>query len=314
MRIAVFGTGAVGGYFGARLAQAGHDIVFIARGEHLRTIKSSGLRVDSLAGDFVLNRAQATDQPADVGPVEAVLVGVKTWQIVDAAKQIRSLLAQDTMVVPLQNGVDAIDELSTTLGKHHVVGGLCKLIAWQVGHGHICHGGADPVLTFGELDNVATDRIKKFHNAFVNVQGVDANIANNIYAELWTKFMLIAGWSGMGAITRSPVGVFRSQPETRPMLERILDEVYAVACARNISLPANSVEACLRVFDSLPASGTASMQRDIMDGLPSELDYQNGAVVRLGQEVGVPTPVNDFIYSSLLPMERRARGSLVFPV
>jgi len=313
VRFAVFGTGAVGGYFGARLAQAGYDVVFIARGEHLRTIQNSGLRVDSLAGDFVLHPAQATDRPADVGPVDAVLVGVKTWQIVDAAKQIRSLLAEDTMVVPLQNGVDAIDDLSATLGRRHVVGGLCKLIAWQVGPGHICHGGADPVLTIGELDNVTTNRIENFHSAFVNAKGVDANVANNIHGELWTKFMLIAGWSGMGAITRSPVGVFRSQPETRSMLKRILDEVYAVACARDILLPVDSVEACLRMFDSLPANGTASMQRDIMDGLPSELDYQNGAVVRLGREVGVPTPVNDFIYTSLLPMERRARGSLVFP-
>jgi len=312
MRFAVFGTGAVGGYFGARLAQAGHDVVFIARGAHLQKILKHGLKVDSLAGDFLVHPAQATDQASEVKAVDVVIVGVKTWQIVEAGQQIRGMLQRDSLVLPLQNGVDAIRDLSVTLGEPHVVGGLCKLIAWKVGPGHICHGGADPVLTFGELNNVATDRIQDLLRAFDNVSGVNANIAQNIQVELWTKFMLIAGWSGMGAITRSPVGVFRSQPETRLILEAILSEVHAVALAQNIPMPDDSVDACLSTFDKLPDDGTASMQRDIMDGLPSELDYQNGAVVRLGKQFGVSTPVNEFVYSSLLPMERRARGTLEF--
>ena len=312
MRFAVFGTGAVGGYFGARLAQAGHEVIFIARGAHLQAIRKNGLKIDSLAGDFLIHPAQASDQIKDVDPVDVVILGVKTWQTTDAAKQMRSMLNPDSLVLPLQNGVDSINDLRSVLGQQHVVGGLCKLIAWQVGPGHICHGGADPVLTFGELNNGTTDRIQNLLGAFDDVQGVTANIAEDIHVELWTKFMLIAAWSGMGAITRSPVGVFRSQPETRPMLEAILHEVFAVACAKDVPMPNTAVDTCLNLFDGLPDHGTASMQRDIMDGLPSELDYQNGAVVRLGREAGVPTPVNDFIYSSLLPMERRARGALEF--
>ncbi len=312
MRVAVFGTGAVGGYFGARLAQAGHEIAFVARGEHLQKIRNSGLKVDSLAGDFVVQPTLATDKVEDIGAVDFVLLGVKAWQVEQVAAQMQPLMSPTTAVVPLQNGVDAVAGLSASLGGDHVLGGLCKLIAYLVGPGHLRHAGADPVITFGELDDRKTDRVLQLQAMFNESTGVSAEVADDINVELWKKFMLIAAWSGLGAVTRSPVGIFRGQPETRRLLVQVLEEVRDVARARSIEMPSDCVESCLNMFDSLPADGTASMQRDIIAGVRSELDQQNGAVVRLGQEVGVATPANAFIYSSLLPMERRARGKLQF--
>lgn len=308
MRVAVFGTGAVGGYFGARLAQAGHDVVFVARGEHLSQIRKTGLKVESLAGDFVVQPAQATDAVSDIGVVDFVLVGVKAWQVEEAAAQMKPLIGPDTAVVPLQNGVDAVAELSASLGAAHVLGGLCRIIALLAGPGHLRHVGADPVIIFGELDGRKSDRIQRLKEMFDEAEGVDAEIVEDIDVELWKKFMLIVGWSGLGAVTRSPIGIFRSQPETRKLLRQVLEEVRDVAVARNIALPGDCVDGCLNIFDSLPADGTASMQRDIIAGIRSELDQQNGAVVRLGQAAGVATPANEFILQSLLPMERRARG------
>lgn len=312
MRVAVFGTGAVGGYFGARLAQAGHDVVFVARGEHLSEIRESGLKVDSLAGDFVVQPAEATDTVSDVGVVDFVLVGVKAWQVKEAASQMQSMIGPDTAVIPLQNGVDAVADLSATLGEAHVVGGLCRIIALLVKPGHLRHAGADPAIVFGELDGRVSDRLQRLKGMFDQAQGVSAEIVADIDVELWKKFMLIVGWSGLGAVTRAPVGIFRSHPETRKLLCQVLEEVRDVAVARNIAMPSDCVDASLNFFDSLPEDGTASMQRDIIAGVRSELDQQNGAVVRLGQAVGVATPANEFILQSLLPMERRARGLVDF--
>ncbi len=312
MRIAVFGTGGVGGYFGGRLAEAGEEVIFVARGEHLRVIQTQGLQVDSLAGDFIIQPAQATDDPAQVGPVEVVLVCVKAWQVVEAAQAIRPMVGPETMVVPLQNGVDAPGELAAALGAEHVLGGLCGLIAFVAGPGHIRHTGIEPFVTFGELDNHPSERVERLRQAFARTQGVTVTVPPDIQAAMWRKFLLIATWSGVGAITRAPIGVLRSVPETRQLLEQSLQEILEVARARHIALPADVVSQTLAFIDTVPPHGTASMQRDIMAGRPSELASQNGAVVRLGQEVGVATPLHTFIYHSLLPLELQARGEMSF--
>jgi 2-dehydropantoate 2-reductase len=314
MRIAIFGTGAVGGYFGGRLAEAGEDVVFIARGEHLQTICGHGLKVDSIKGNFVIEKAQATDDPKKVGVVDAILVGVKAWQIIETAKAMLPMIGPKTFVIPLQNGVEAPSQLAATLGDGHVLGGLCGLISYVVEPGHICHAGADPFIKFGELDNRRSERAVKLRQAFDRAIGVTAEIPANIQAAIWQKFMFVTAWSGLGAVTRSPVGIFRSLPETRQLLVQIMEEIYNVAQARKIILPKDAIDTTVKFFDGLPPEGTASMQRDIINGHASELDVQNGAVVRLGQEVGVDTPVNSFIYCSLLPMERRARGQIQFDV
>jgi 2-dehydropantoate 2-reductase len=314
MRIAVFGTGGVGGYFGGRLAQAGEEVIFIARGEHLQAMRDYGLKVDSVKGDFVIQPVQVTADPAEVGPVDVVLVGVKTWQTLEAAQAIRPLIGPDTFVVPLQNGVEAPAQFAEVLGPEHVIGGLCGLISFIAGPGHIRHAGADPFIHFGELDNRTSERVERLRQAFAKSIGVTVEVPPNIQVALWRKFLLIVSWSGIGAITRSPIGVFRSLPQTRQMLQGVMQEVFSVAHAHNIALPDDVFEKTLAFMDSVPPSGTASMQRDIMEGRPSELESQTGAVVRLGQAVGVETPLNAFIYHSLLPLELKARGEIQFPI
>lgn len=215
MRIAVFGTGGVGGYFGGRLAEAGNDVVFVARGDHLRAIQTDGLRVDSILGDFLIAPAQATDDPTTIGEVDVALLGVKAWQVRDAAKAIRPVIGPDTCVLPLQNGVEAPDQLANEIGAEHVLGGLCGVIAFIAGPGHISHvAESEPFVTFGELDNQPSARTSALFEALQNA-GLKSQIAPNIQAALWQKLILIVSLSGIGAVTRTPVGIWRAVPDTR---------------------------------------------------------------------------------------------------
>jgi 2-dehydropantoate 2-reductase len=314
MRIAVFGAGAVGGYFGGRLAQAGEEVALIARGKHLQALQARGLRVDSIAGDFAIRPVEATDDPARVGAVDAVLVGVKAWQVTEAALAMRPLIGPETFVLPLQNGVEAPHQLAAALGAEHVLGGLCKIISSLVGPGHIRHTGmAPPYVALGELDNRPSERAERLRRVFERA-GFTAEIPPDIHVAMWEKFLFIASFSGVGAVTRAPAGVLRSRPETRHMLEQAMGEALAVAQARGIALTEEAISRTMALIDGLPPGGTASMQRDIVAGRPSELEAQNGAVVRLGREVGVATPLHAFIYHSLLPSELRARGQTDFSV
>ena len=313
MRIAIFGSGGVGGYFGGRLAQAGEDVVFIARGDHLKTMLKQGLKVDSVKGDFLVKPVQATDDPTQVGIVDVVLVCVKAWQVPDAAEAIRPMIGPDTVVLPLQNGLEAPTQLAAVLGDQHVLGGLCGISTFIMGPGHIRHAGADPWIRFGELDNRPSDRVEGLRQVFDRASGLTVEIPTDIQVALWMKFLLITAWSGVGAVTRTPLGVWRSLPETRQMAESALQEIIRVAQARDIALPENAMPTTMKAYDSLPPDITSSMQRDIAEGRPSELDAQIGAVVRFGKEADVATPLHRLIYNSLLPMELRARGQLQFP-
>lgn len=312
MRVAIVGAGGVGGYFGGRLAQAGENVVFIARGEHLRAITGKGLRVDSINGDFRVYPAQATDDPATVGEVDYVLVAVKSWQLTEAIETMRPMVGEKTSIVPMQNGVEAPDQLSREFGAERVLGGLCSVISMLSGPGHVRHVGAIPTITFGELDLRRSERGERLRLAFSRTEGVQARIPEDIHVAMWNKFILIAPWSGVGALTRAPIGVTRSLPETRGLLERAMEEIYLLARKREIAMERDAIDRAMVFLDDLPYEGTASMQRDIMAGRPSELDAQNGAVVRLGKEAGVATPVNAMIYSTLLPLEMRARKQLEF--
>lgn len=311
MKIAIFGVGGVGGYFGWRLAQAGEEVVFIARGAHLRALREVGLKMETPDGASFVQPVQAIQDPAEIGPVDTVILGVKAWQVPEAAESIRPLIGPDTFVVPLQNGVEAPMHLSQALGAEHVFGGLCYIVALRVGPGHIRHAGMEPRIAFGELDNRVSERARQLEAAFLRAE-VNVEIPSDINTAMWDKFLFIASFSGVASITRAPVGTIRSVPETRRILQDVMEEIFAVARARNIALKDNAVEVTMAVVDRLPAEGTASMQRDIMEGRPSELSSQSGAVVRLGEEVGQPAPLNSFIYASLLPMELRARGKLGF--
>ncbi|MFN8582031.1 MAG: 2-dehydropantoate 2-reductase [Gemmatimonadaceae bacterium] len=310
MRVAVFGSGAVGGYFGGRIAKAGHDVTFIARGAHLDSIRRDGLRVTSIAGDFVVHPASATDDPASIGPVDLVLVGVKAWQIAEAAAGMRALMGPDTMVVPLENGVEAPYELARALGAQHALGGLCRVLAFVTGPGQIQHAGIDPYLAFGELNGARSERVDRLLRTLESVPGFRVEVPDDIRVAMWNKFLVIASWGAVGAVTRAPVGVVRNIPESKDLMLRTLREVCDVAAAHGVQLTADSAERTMAFVETLPADGTTSMQRDIMAGKPSELEAQVGAVVRLAAEAGVEVPVHRTIYEALLPQERVARGQL----
>lgn len=312
MRIAIYGTGGVGGYFGGRLAEAGEDVLFIARGDHLKAIRQHGLRVESIKGDFSVEPAQATDDPGQAGAVDVVLVAVKAWQVAQAARAMHPMLGPGTFVVPLQNGIEAPGQLAAELGRERVLGGLCGVIAYRAGAGHIQHVGVDPFISFGELDNAHSERVDQLRRAFERTRGVTVTIPMDIEVAMWKKFLFITAISGMGAVTRASMGVLRSQPGTRRLLERAMEEIHTLARAHCVALPVDIVATTMGFVDTLPDDATVSMQRDVLEGRASELEAQNGAVVRLAAQAGIQAPVNAFIYHSLIALERQARGELTF--
>lgn len=304
MRIAIFGAGGVGGNFGGLLAVAGEDVVFIARGAHLQAMRENGLRLDTDEGTRVVRPVKATDRPADVGQVDAVLVTVKAWQVTEAARAMGPMVGSHTVVAPLVNGVEGASELSSVLGDGCVVGGWCGTISYLVGPGHVRAGGGS--ITVGELDNRRSERLARLVEV-LNRAGIQADTPPDIHGSTWGKFATIVAWSGVGALTRTPTGVWRKIPESRRLYEEAVLETDAVARAMDIRIPRDQLDRVLTLPDHVPDDSLASMQRDIMDGRPSELEYQNGAVVRYGQKTGVATPVNRFMYHSLLPQEKLAR-------
>ncbi|MEM7501275.1 MAG: 2-dehydropantoate 2-reductase [Pseudomonadota bacterium] len=313
MRIVIFGTGGVGGYFGTRLAESGHDVLFIARGDHLERINSDGLILHSHLGDARLTDVRAATAVPDGFAPDLVLMCVKTWQLEAAASQLKPAIAAHSAVLPLLNGVEAPDVLAKAIGREHVLAGLCGIIAYIEAPGVVRHAAVDPFLKFGELDNSRSSRARDLQAVFDDTSGIDADVPDDIQAALWMKFLFIASTSGVGAVTRAPMGVFRSQPETRELLVQSMEEIYRLAVARGVALRDNAVERTMQMVDSLPPGGTSSMQRDLMNGRQSELEEQTGAVVRLSAEAGLSCPVNHYLYASLLPAERLARQEITLP-
>jgi 2-dehydropantoate 2-reductase len=313
MRVGVFGTGAVGAYFGGRLAQAGHSVVFVARGRQLDALRERGLHVESIAGDFGISPVEATDAPAQAGAVDLVVLGVKAWQVPAAAEAMRPMVGPGTVVLPLQNGVEAHDQLAAVLGEGRVLGGVCRILAFQAGWGLVRHTSLEPTIALGEWDDAVTPRVERLCEALAACVGVRAQTPPSIQAAVWEKLAFIAPMGASGGVTRAPVGVVRALPETRAMLEGLIREVGALAAARRVLVHGDLVERTLRVVDALPASATSSMVRDLLEGRPSELESQCGVVARLGAESGVPVPLHGFAYHALLPLERKARGEVQFP-
>jgi 2-dehydropantoate 2-reductase len=311
MRFAIYGSGGVGGYFGGRLAQAGQDVTFIARGAHLAAIQESGLRVESILGDFSISPAQAAADPSQVGVVDVVLVATKAWQVKEAAGHMQALVGPQTIIIPLENGIDAPDELGAALGSNHVLGGLCRISSFIGSPGLIRHVGVSPYIAFGERDGTRSARVEELRAVLSTCAGLTVEVPADIEAAMWDKFIFIAAVSGMGAITRQPLGGFRSIPESRALVTALLEETSAVARARGIQLPADQVQKTLAFIDNAAPGLVPSMQKDIMEGRPSELFAQNGAVMRAGQALGIPTPAHAMIYACLLPAELRARAGSV---
>jgi 2-dehydropantoate 2-reductase len=289
----------VGAYFGGRLAQAGEAVTFVARGATLAALREKGLRVDSLNGDFVISPARATDDPKTIGEVDVVIVGVKTWQLHEAAESITPIVGKNTVVVTLQNGVDAGDQVAEVIGAEHVAPGVCGIVAFIVAPGYIKHSAnAAPFVKFAEMDNRPSPRLEALRDAFTRAK-VDAEVAPDVHVALWMKLMFLGPCSGIGALTRVPLGEWRGKPETRQMLLDAMNEIMAVATARGVKMPADAVAGRLAFIDGVAPDATMSMQRDIMAGKQSELEAQIGAVVRFGKAANVPTPVHAMLYEKL---------------
>ena len=308
MRIAVFGAGGIGGYLGARLAQAGDEVVLIARGPHLAEIQEHGLFVESPTGDFNITPSIATDRPEDVGAVDTVLLGVKAWDVRAAAEAMRPMIGSATGVLTLQNGVEAPAEVADVLGEEHVIVGVAVVRSLISGPGRIRHvGSVDPDLTLGEIDNRSSERVEHIRAALEKVN-VTVNVSDNIHSWLWGKLVGAAAYGGVGAVVHVPIGDWRQIPQVRDMMERVAQEVVTVALARGVQPAAEIIDQVRMALDAMPSGNMATMHEDIVGGRPSELEYWNGSVVRLGREAGVSTPLNEFIYHCLLPQEMKARG------
>ncbi|OGS69445.1 MAG: 2-dehydropantoate 2-reductase [Flavobacteria bacterium RIFCSPLOWO2_12_FULL_35_11] len=307
MNIVIYGTGGVGGYFGARLAQAGNTVTFIARGKHLEAIQKNGLQLISPKGDYLVYPANATANIAEVTDIDLILVCVKTWQLEAAAKDINQVLNEKTMVISLLNGVNNAEVLGAVIDKKHLLGGLCKVVSKIEDYGVINHISFEPTIVFGELDNVKTERALLLEKVFLDA-GFNTKLAENIQTEIWSKFLFISTISAIGALTRATVGEIMASPQLKKMMRETADEIVAVAKAKGIYLSEILVEKQFQMIESQPYNTTSSLQRDIMEGKPSELEAQTGTIVKLGLELGVPTPVNAFIYACLVPQEKKARG------
>lgn len=310
MKIAVMGSGGVGGYYGALLARAGHEVTFIARGSHLRALCENGLQVKSVHGDFTVAPVRATDRPAEVGPVDLVMVCVKTPDTDSAAQGIKPMVGPDTTVISLQNGIDAAERLGAVVGTERIVGGATWISSAVESPGVIRQFSAMRRIVLGELDGRITARAQALAEVLGST-GVAVEVTDNILKVLWTKFVFIASISGMGSLTRLEIGDYRAVPETRTLLIGLMREVEAVAHADGVVLDADVVEQALALVDSVAGNIKPSMQRDVEAGRRSELESMIGVIGRRGRELGIATPVADMVYAALLPVEWKARNNPV---
>jgi 2-dehydropantoate 2-reductase len=300
MRIAVIGAGGVGGAFGAALANAGADVTFVARGAHLKAIRENGLRVEGGRGQTLIKPAQATDEPATIGPVDFVMFCVKLWDVETAGAAIKPLIGPVTAVIPLQNGIDSAERLISILGARAVMGGVAQISATIAEPGVIRQTGTFMRLIFGELEGGKSARGEAFL-ALCQKAGFDATHSDQIMTELWMKFILLATNAAITAATRTPVGILRDDPEIFPLFGRASAEVAAVARASGVRIPDDAEQTVVAFTRNAPPAMMASMAHDLIRGNRIELPWLSGKVVALGRELGVPTPVHEILYAVLKP-------------
>ncbi|HEX7283091.1 MAG TPA: 2-dehydropantoate 2-reductase [Vicinamibacterales bacterium] len=299
MKIAIFGSGGVGGYFGARLAAAGEDVTFLARGAHLKAMQETGLQIESPNGNLDVPKVQATDRPQAIGPVDVVLLTVKLYDVDTSAATLQPLIGPDTVVITLQNGVEAMDMVAKHVGADHVAGGAAYIVVVIDKPGHLRHTTAHS-LVFGERDGRRSDRLIAFEDACTRA-GFKGKATTDVETDLWVKFIRLSTWSGMTTVTRSPMGVVRDDPALFKMMMDAIDEAIAVGTARGIVFPSDIIESTLGMIKGFPPGSKSSMLEDLERGRPLELPWLSGAVARLGQEAGVATPTHHFITTVLTP-------------
>lgn len=298
MKIAILGAGAVGGYYGGLLARSGNEVTFIARGAHLAAIRQHGLRVESIHGDFEVCPAQATDNPATVGPVELLLVTVKSYDLETAATAARPLVGPETAVLPLLNGLDAAERLATVLGDKPVLVGLTHISASIAAPGVIRQVSPLRRITFGERNGAITPRARHIRD-LLEAGGIEVVLTPAAQVALWEKFLFIASIGGICCLTRLPIGPVLTTPQLRQLYLEALQEVEAVARARGVALPDDIVERTLRLSEQFAPQTKPSMLADLEAGRRLELEAMSGTVVRYGREVEVPTPIHTLIYTTL---------------
>ncbi len=302
MKIAVLGAGGVGGYFGARLAAAGHDVGFIARGAHLGAMRRDGLRILSPLGDLTLNPLRASDSAAglraDFGVPDLVMFCVKLYDVESAANGLKPLLGPETCVLALQNGVDAEGRLAKTVGAEKVTGGVAYISSTIEAPGLIRHFNRAAKLSFGEMDGSLSPRLQRFHAACADA-GFDAELVPDIERALWEKFVFLASFAGLTSLTRKPIGPILADADVKALLTDAFREAMAVAAARGVTLPPSLLPRQLAALASVDPEMRASMARDLENGNRIEIEGLSGALVRLGVAAGVPTPVHRAIYAGL---------------
>ena len=305
MKIAIMGSGGVGGYYGGLLAVAGQEVTFIARGAHLQAIRDKGLHVKSVHGDFTVSPVKATDRPGEIGAVDLVLVATKTYHTEEAAQAIKPLIGDNTVVISLQNGIDAAERIGSAVGMERMLGGATWLSAAIEAPGRIGQYSQFRRIALGELDGRITPRAQAVASAFATTPAV-VELVPNIRQMLWTKFVFISAISALGGLTRVSMGEYRHVPEAREVLAQAMAEVAAVAQACGVALDADIVAKTLSFIDAAAPDMRPSMQRDLEAGRMSELESLIGVVVRLGRERGVPTPVMRLAYALLKPAHLKA--------
>jgi 2-dehydropantoate 2-reductase len=306
MRVAVMAAGAVGGYFGARLAQAGHDVTFIARGAHRDAIRSDGLRIESPLGDVTL-KATVTDDPAQVGAVDLVLFAVKLWDTEQAARQARPLVGQGTRVITLQNGVDSVPQLAPILGEEAVVGGTTYVVTTIRAPGVIRHTGALAKIRCGHLDR-KPDPVLTAQAETIRKAGIDITVSDDMPLDIWKKFVLLTGTSSATATTRQPLGPICADPDMRRFFFRLMHETMAVGRATGVAFPDDFPAELDRIVDGFAPGMKASMLNDLENGNRLELDWLAGRVIALGRAHGVETPMQEAAYAILKPYRMGRQG------
>jgi 2-dehydropantoate 2-reductase len=301
--VAIYGAGGVGAYFGGRLAQGGADVSLVARGAHLDALRADGLRVESVHGDFSVD-LPATDDPAEVGPVDYVLVTVKSFDTDEVAASLDPLLHDETAVVSLQNGVDNEAKLAAAAGEDRVLSGVAYIFSTIAEPGVVEHTGGPARVVFGERDGRRSDRAERLLDLFES-GGVDADLSTDVEADVWEKFVFICAQAGMTAATRLPVGEIRETPESWAMYRRLLAEVAAVARAEGVNLSDDTVDRWTAFAEDLDPDAYSSLHYDLTHGKRMELEAFQGTVVRRADATDVAVPASEAVYALLRPWARR---------
>jgi 2-dehydropantoate 2-reductase len=300
MRIAVMAAGAVGGYFGGRLAAAGHNVAFIARGAHRDAIRRDGLKIESTLGDLHLKDVNVTDDPKQVGPVDVVLFAVKLWDTETAGEQARPLVGSKTRVITLQNGVDSVERLAPMLGHDATIGGATYVVAKIAKPGVIRHTGTMAKVHCGRLDR-RPDAVLAGYVQEIKAANIDITLADHMLLDIWKKFVLLSGTSGITASTRQPLGVIRDDEDMRAFFRKLMHETIAVGRAAGVEFPLEFPAELDRSVATFPPTMKASMANDLDAGNRLELDWLAGKVVTLGRKYGIPTPAQEAVYAILKP-------------